>query len=228
MRERRSLMPAAVALVIALIAAATLVGRLTAPRTDAPPTPRPAPIAEPPVLDATRTVAGVPVGYARTREGAVAAMAAYGRVLADPRVQLDDRRRRQVAEAVGTARYARALEGGETGFAALRDGPVGQALRPGARAVFLAVPVAYRMLSFSRTRAVIVSWGVAIAASDTGIEPRAGWETTTTTAVWEHGDWKVDRVGSTSGPVPAGTAAASQAGSFIAGLVGMRALRHVP
>jgi hypothetical protein len=227
MRERRSRMPAAVALVVAL-AAAAVIGRLTAPPADAPPLRRPAPVATPPGLGATRTVAGVPVGYARTREGAVAAMAAYGRVLADPRVQLDDRRRRQVAQAVGTARYARALEGGQTGLAALRDGPVGQALRPGARAVFLAVPVAYRTLSFDTTRTVIVSWGVAIAASDTGIQPRAGWETTTTTAIWQHGDWKVDRVASTSGPSPAGTAAPSQAASFIDGLAGMRALRHVP
>jgi hypothetical protein len=227
MRERRSRVPAAVALVIALVAAA-LIGRATSPRADAPPVPRPAPGPEPRGLGATRMVAGVPVGYARTREGAVAAMAAYGRVLADPRVQLDDRRRRQVAQAVGTARYARALEGGQTGLAALRDGPVGQALRPGARAVFLAVPVAYRTLSFDTTRTVIVSWGVAIAASDTGIQPRAGWETTTTTAIWQHGDWKVDRVASTSGPSPAGTAAPSQAASFIDGLAGMRALRHVP
>jgi hypothetical protein len=227
MRERRSRMPAAAALVIAL-AAAAVIGRLTAPPADAPPVRSPAPVAAPPSGRATRTAAGIPVGYARTREGAVAAMAAYGRVLADPRVQLDDRRRRQVAEAVGTARYARALEGAETGFAALRDGRVGQALRPGARAVFLAVPVAYRTLSFDGTRTVIVSWGVAIAASDTGIQPRAGWETTTTTAVWEHGDWKVDRVASTSGPVPAGTAAPSPAASFIEGLAGMRALRHAP
>lgn len=227
MRERRSRIPAAVALVVAL-AAAAVVGRLTTPTADAPPLPRPEPVATTPGLGATRTMAGIPVGYARTREGAVAAMAAYGRVLADPRVQLDDQRRRQVAEAVGTARYARALEGSETGFAALRDGPVGQALRPGARAIFLAIPVAYRTLSFDRTRTVIVSWGVAIAASDTGIQPRAGWDTTTTTAVWEHGDWKVDRVSSTSGPVPAGTAAPSQPASFIDGLAGMRALRHVP
>jgi hypothetical protein len=226
-RDHRSRMPAAVALVVALVAGA-VIGRLSTPRAHAPPVPWRAPVAEPPGLGATRTVAGVPVGYARTREGAVAAMAAYGQALADPRVQLDDRRRRQVARAVGTVRYARALEGGETRFAALRDGPVGQALRPGARAVFLAVPVAYRTLSFDGTRTVIVSWGVAIAASDTGIQPRAGWETTTTTAVWEHRDWKVDRVVSTSGPVPAETATPSQAAPFIDGLAGMRALRHVP
>ena len=56
-------------------------------------------------------------------------MAAYGQALADPRVQLDDRRRAEVAAAVGTARYARTLRDARAVFAALRAGPVGQALR---------------------------------------------------------------------------------------------------
>jgi hypothetical protein len=227
MRERRSRVPAAVAMVVALVAAA-VIGRVTAPRADAPPAPRPAPVAAPPGLGATRTVAGVPVGYPRTREGAVAAMAAYGQALADPRVEINDRRRAEVAAAVGTARYARSLQKGQAGFAAMRDGPVGQALGRGARAVFLAVPVAYRVLSFDGSRAVIVSWSVAIAASDTGIEPRAGWDTTTTTAVWEHGDWKVDQAQNRRGPVPAQNDEPSSAVSFIQGLEGMRALHHVP
>jgi len=227
MRERRSRMPAAFALIIAL-AAAAVIGRLTAPRADAPPTPGPAQAATPPGLGATRMVAGVPVGYARTREGAVAAMAAYGQALADPRVEINDRRRTEVAAAVGTARYARSLQNAEAGFAAMRDGPVGQALGRGARAVFLAVPVAYRVLSFDGSRAVIVSWSVAIAASDTGIEPRAGWDTTTTTAVWEHGDWKVDQAENRPGPVPAQDDDPSSAAAFIRGLEGMRALHHVP
>ena len=114
--------------------------------------------------------------------GAVAAMAAYGQALADPRVQLDDRRRRAVAAAVGTERYARSLQDAEAVFAARRSGAVGQALRPGARAVFLAVPVAFRVVSYDEHEAVIRSWGVAIVASDTGLQPRASWGMTTTTA----------------------------------------------
>ena len=227
MRERRSRIPAAVALAVAL-ALAAVTGRLTAPTANTPPVPRPAPVAEPPGSGATRTVAGVPVGYARTREGAVAAMAAYGQALADPRVEINDRRRTEVVAAVGTARYARSLQDGAAGFAAMRDGPVGQALGQGARAVFLAVPVAYRIQSFDQSRAVIVSWSVAIAASDTGIEPRESWETTTTTAVWEHGDWKVDRAQNRPGPVPAQTDGQSPAAAFIQALEGMRALHHVP
>jgi hypothetical protein len=227
MRKRHSRMPAVVALVVALVAAAG-IGRLTAPTGDSLPVPRPAPGAEPSALGATRTVAGVPVGYARTREGAVAAMAAYGHVLADPRVQLDDRRRSGVAAAVGTERYAQSLRDAETVFAARRAGPVGQALRLGARAVFLAVPVAYRIVSYDESTAVIKSWGVAITASDTGLSPQASWGTTTTTAVWERGDWKVDEVSSQPGPAPAGADAPSTALAFVDALSGLRTFRHAP
>jgi hypothetical protein len=224
-KRSRSRAPGIVALVAALLVAG-LIGRLTTP------TPDPARPQETHVVAreprATDVSAGVPVGYSRTRDGAVAAMAAYGQALADPRVQLDDPRRRAVAAAVGTERYAHALEDAEAVFAARRRSAVGQALRPGAHAVFLGLPVAYRVLSYSGSRAVIKSWGVAVAASDTGLEPRASWGTTTTTAVWRDGDWKVDDVRSELGPVPAGTGTPSQAPSFITALAGMRTLRHAP
>jgi hypothetical protein len=227
MRERRSRMAAAAVLVVAL-AAAAVIGRLTAPTAGAPPVPQPVPVAKPPGLGATRTVAGIPVGFARTREGAVAAMAAYGHALADPRVQLDDRRRGTVAAAVGTSRYVRTLREARAVFAALRAGPVGQALRPGARAVFLAVPIAYRILSYDGSTAVIKGWGVAITASDTGLTPAADWATTTTAAVWERGDWKVDRVSSTSGPAPRGPRTSPAPPDFLDALAGMRTLRYAP
>jgi hypothetical protein len=214
-----------VALLAALVVAG-LVGRLTAPSGDPsrPPETRNAA----PETRGTGVAAGVPVGYPRTRAGAVAAMAEYGQALTDPRVQLDDRRRRAVVAAVGTDRYARALQDAEAVFAARREGAVGRALRRGARAVFLGLPIAYRVVTYDGSRAVIKSWGVAVAASDTGIEPRVGWGTTTTTAVWESGDWKVDQVHSQPGPVPAETGTPSQAASFIEALAGMRTLHHAP
>jgi hypothetical protein len=210
----------AVAIVMAIFATG-LIGRLTAPGHNSSPEVTSAP-------DETRTVAGVPVGYARTRAGAVAAMAAYGQALSDPRVQLDDRRRDEVASAVGTERYARSLRDAAPVFAARRTGSVGRALRPDTRAVFLGVPIAFRIVAYDGSRAVVKSWGVAVVASDTGLSPEASWGTTITTAVWEHDDWKVDQVRSLTGPVPAGAGTPSSAGSFLSALEGMSTLRHAP
>jgi hypothetical protein len=220
---RRSRAPIALAIVAALLLAG-VVGRFTAPRHEVvAPQIRalPSPLAR-------GLVAGVPVGYARTRAGAVAAMAAYGQALADPRVQLDDRRRRAITEAVGTERYAHALDDAEPVFTARRNSAIGRALRPGARAVFLGLPIAYRVVSYDGSHAVIASWGVAVIASDTGLEPRASWGTTTTTAVWHNGDWKVDEVRSRTGPVPAATGTVTPTTSFIDALARMKPLRHVP
>jgi hypothetical protein len=211
---------AAVAIVVAIFVTG-LIGRLTAPDHNSSPGITSAP-------DETRTVAGVPVGYARTRAGAVAAMAAYGQALSDPRVQLDDRRRDEVASAVGTERYARSLRDAAGVFAARRAGAVGRALRPGARSVFLGVPIAFRILEYDGSTAVVKSWGVAVVASDTGLSPEASWGTTITTAVWERDDWKVDEVRSLTGPVPAGAGTPSSAGSFLSALEGMSTLRHAP
>jgi hypothetical protein len=221
----RSRAPRLIAVFVVLVMAG-VIGRLTAPTADPARPPETRIAAREP--RATAVEAGVPVGYPRTRAGVVAAMAAYGQALADPRVQLDDRRRRLVAAAVGTERYARGLEEAEPVFAARRSSAVGHAVRPGARAVFLGLPIAYRVLSYDGSRAVIKSWGVAVAASDTGLEPRASWGTTTTTAVWHNGDWKVDAVRSEPGPVPAGTGTPSQAPPFIEALAGMTTLRHEP
>src|SRR3954466_7919621 len=53
-----------------------------------------------------RSVAGVPVGFAHTRAGGVAALLNYGASLGDPRVLLDARRRRQGLSLVATRSYA--------------------------------------------------------------------------------------------------------------------------
>ena len=114
-------------------------------------------------------------------------------------------------------------------FASLRAGPVGQALRPGARAVFLAVPVAYRMLSYDGSTAVIKGWGVAIAASDTGL-------TAGSRLGHDHDDRGLGarrlegRSGAAlrPGPFPRGAAHSSASADFLDALAGMRTLRHAP
>jgi hypothetical protein len=169
----------------------------------------------------SRTVAGVGVGYARTRAGAVAAVIADGTLLSDPRVLLNQRRRTQVLGLIATGRYA-----------ATFSGPAAAALNATARSrptVFFAAPIAYRLTSYSPSVATVTGWGVSVAGSSSAA-PSSTWGTSVTTVRWVAGDWKVDAVRSSAGPTPALASGQhpSSTGVFVAALRGTRGLRHAP
>ncbi len=223
----RRWLPAVGATLIALIAG-LVVGRATAP--DANTTTRQAPA---PAAAATpgpsRVVSGVGVGYPRTRAGAVAALFSDSAVLGDPRTLLDASRRSRVLALIATDRYARTFQG--RGGAALdqeRRGPLGRGLQTGAQTVYLASPIAYRVVSFTPDAARVIGWGVAVVGNDQGLAPRATWATSTTDAVWENGDWKIDAVSSQDGPTPALTSSPGAASAFLDRLGGLQGVRHAP
>ncbi len=223
----RRWLPAVGAILLALIIGLA-VGRSTAP--DANPTTKQAPA---PAASAapgpSRIVSGVGMGYPRTREGAVAALFSDSAVLGDPRTLLDASRRRRVLDLIATERYARTFQG--QGGAALdqaRRGPLGRGLQTGAQTVYLASPIAYRVVSFTPDAARVVGWGVAVVGNDQGLAPRATWATSTTDAVWENGDWKIDAVTSQDGPTPALTSSPSAASAFLDRLGGLHGVRHAP
>lgn len=178
-----------------------------------------------------RVVDGVPVGYERSARGAVAALLAYAPLLGDPRVLLDPARRAQVLRVVGTPRYAQSFRGaGARALAAAGRGPIGAGLGRGARTVFLATPIAYRVLRYDSQEVVVEGWGVSVVANDLGVRAQATWATTVTTVRWQHGDWRIDAVRSEEGPTPvlAAGSGPSSAGDFLARLTGLRGLHHAP
>lgn len=213
--------------VVAILIAA-LVGFLLGRAADgAPPQPVPKLAGPGPY----RTVVGVPQGFARTQAGAVAALLNFGAALGDPRVVLDPRRREQVLSLVATPRYAATFRGpGATALETVRRGPLGQALASGARTIYLATPIAYRVVSYSPEQAVVEGWGVSVIGSDTGLEPQATWGKTLTTARWHERGWRIDAVESKDGPTPslADVQSPSSADDFIARLDGLGGVRHAP
>src|SRR3954467_6635412 len=159
--------------------------------------------AAPPGPGPTRSLAGVPLGFAHDRAGAVAALLNYSAVLSDPRVLLDQRRRAQVLSLIATPRYAATFNGrAASAFKRARGGPLGRGLAAGARTAYFATPIAYRVTAYTPARASVEGWGVAVIGNDKGVQPQATWGMTVVNAVWQRGDWKIDAVQSAVGPTP--------------------------
>lgn len=213
---------------IGLLVAALLVG-FAAGRASERADPPPQPVRSVPGPQDMRL--GVPARFPRTPEGAVAAMLSHGAVLSDPRVLLDPRRRTHVLSVIATPRYASSFAGrSAAGLEAAREGPLGRSLAEGVQTLYLASPIAYRLVSYSPQQAVVEGWGVAVVGTATGVEPVATWGKTLTTARWQDGDWRIDAVESQDGPVPALAAGQrpAPADEFFARLRGLRGIRHLP
>lgn len=151
----------------------------------------------------TRTDNGVPVGYAHTRAGVVAATLNYGAVLAGPRF-LKAAQRRAALAVLGTAAYARTVE--RSSAPALRElerGPLGQGLRQGHPTLYEGAPLGYRVQQYTGDRAVVQVWGLALVGNTVAIRPQAAFQTTTSTLVWQNGDWKLAAGNNRDGPTVA-------------------------
>lgn len=184
--------------VLLVLAVGVLIGRVTAPGSSAPGVPirsgDPGP---------TRLVSGVPVGYAHSREGAVAAALNYGGVSSQEGF-LNPARRKVVLGIIAMPAFAREYEKKATpGIAAALRGPLGQGLRAGVPTIFESAPLAYRVVSYTPQQAVIVGWGMALSGNTSGLTPQADFQTSTSTVVWSSGDWKASSGSAVDGPTPA-------------------------
>jgi hypothetical protein len=224
----RRVLIAGVGVFVIAVLAAFFIGRSTAPSSPATvQAQRPGPPTGP---GPSRVVSGVGVGYPDTEAGAVAALLADGQTLSDPRVLLDPRRRAQVLSLIATPRYAATFagSGGQALAQAERQTALGRGLAAGAQTLFLGVPIAYRVVSYTPRRIRVIGYGVSVVANDQGLSPRATWATSTTDAVWQDGNWRVDAVSSSDGPTPAPTAAPSDAASFLSLLAGAHETHDAP
>lgn len=218
---------AAVLVIVAALLLGVLIGRLSAPDDERPGTPRAS--GGDSRTGPTRSIDGVPVGYARTREGAVAALLNYGVVVS--RLLLEPAAERQAAlRVLGTAEFA---ERTERQLARAREaaeqGPLGAALRGEATAVYRAGPLGYRVTRFSRGEAVVDTWAYGIVATTSGLEPRMTFQSTTSTLAWHDGDWKLAASDSRPGPAPRVDADEQISGqAFIDGVGRLRELRYAP
>lgn len=197
MRSRRDPRPRGVALIlVALVVflAGLLIGRASAPGSETGEVPASSGPAQ--VKD------GVPVGHARTREGAAAAVASYQRAFADAAILRPDVMRRRL-EVVASPDYVQTmLAANSPGRERLARGPIGQGVRHGIQTLYVGVPIGYRIESFSPRRARILTWGFTLLGNASAVAPRAYFGLTQTDLVWLDGDWKIAGTEASFGPTP--------------------------
>jgi hypothetical protein len=178
--------------VIALIALAFWIGRATSPDPK---------IASPEEAETanegpgpTGDLRGVPVGYARTEEGAIAAASNFARLMstttADPQAFVNAF---EVIAAPDWRKEARTLA--EEGLDFVRE-------RYGSNGILTFTPVRYRLSDFDPSEATVEVWGVTLATGEESSEIDESWVTGRIELRWSAGDWRVAGGTSSAGPTP--------------------------
>jgi hypothetical protein len=187
--------PALLALVVALalLLAGFVAGRSTAAEPPEPAaTPTPGQPAGSAINGPARIVGGVPLGYAHTRDGAVAAALNYASVLTsqrlvDPRAYTDavaaiSAPETRDAEVKKANEYLDALENQYNLVAKAQLG-VSVAIRY--------APVTHQVVRYTDEQATVRVWGTTVLGIEQELWPVELWGTTTLRLVWVDDDWRV-------------------------------------
>lgn len=175
-----------------LLILAFVIGRLSAPDDETQ--------SNPPATSVPG--AELETDYPHSKDGAIVAAAAYQRALANSAILRPGGLKKRV-EAIATPEYAdEMLEANQPGANRLMAGPIGEGVQQGIPAVYVGIPIAYRVLSYSPDRARIQNWGSTIVGNISTVEPVAYFGTGTIELVWQEGQWKVASSQAAFGPTP--------------------------
>jgi hypothetical protein len=184
-----------------------------------------------PNVGPTRTLHGVPVGYAHSRAGALAAALNYVAVIVRPNVTFDARRLHSMFSAMSTAALTQRLMAQYAPIARrVATTPLVRSIRSGSPLVAMAVPVAYRFARATRDRVTVQLWTVTVLGAD-AVPPRANWQRISLPLAWIDGDWKyIAGVRRQPGPTPRLTDAQTptDATAFVSAVQGLHSFRYAP
>jgi hypothetical protein len=194
-RRRWALIAGAALAAVALLAVAFAVGRASAPSVGAGGT-RVVNVQSGP--GPTRVVNGVPVGYAHTQAGAVAAATNYLVTFSGSLVTQPDKYRAAVDQMA-------ALDARGKLMSLANNNLIGQQnlityAAQGRTVVDRVVPLAYKLTNYSDSGAQVSIWGETLTAVDGALALREGWATTTVSVEWTDGDWRLANIPAGPGP----------------------------
>ncbi len=164
-----------------------------------------------------RWVAGVPVGWPQTRQGAVGAAAGYARVLSAGWFLAEVGRRHRALGAMGAPEALPGLQAAQDEVAAgIARGPFGAGLaRRGVRPLLRTSLLGYRLDRYTPGDARVALWALVLYGNDGGLAPQSLYATSTLRLRWA-GDWKLVEAATVPGPVPVqGQATPSAAGELL-------------
>jgi hypothetical protein len=149
---------------------------------------------------------GVKVGYAHSREGAIAAAANYTTALSSDLLLDPVRRKAAIDTLAAPEAKARLQKSFDQAVASLRSGLGVTGATEDTQVLLRATPVGWRVEEYSDRAATVAIWvtsvGGSIGGTDGPVPIREGWGTTTVELRWAGGDWKQVDSTTTDGPVP--------------------------
>jgi hypothetical protein len=182
---------------------------------------------------ATALRAGVPVGYAKTQEGAQSAAVNYAVAYGSADMFVPERRHAIVAAIVERASRQDLSKELDQAFSAVGKGyqldESGQAPE-GLTFISRTAPIGVRLVAFGGGRATVEVWttGIVGLAGDGSPTPvTEAWTTATVQLQWSDKDWKWVSFIQRDGPVPgSGLQTASSAADVVAGVKDFAELRY--
>jgi hypothetical protein len=182
-------------LAAAAICAAFLLGRASTPPGEDPGSP-------PAQSSASNAELASPPDFAQTPDGAAEAVAAYQRSFASASILKPGALRARI-EALATPDYvATMLAANSPGEQRIAAGAIGQGLAEGLQTLYAAVPIGYRVESFSPKRARVLTWGFTLLGNAATVEPAAYFGITHTELVWSEDGWRIAETRGGFGPTP--------------------------
>lgn len=132
----------------------------------------------------TSTKNGVPVGYARTREGAAAAATNFERVRSGPFLAKEKAYRLAISTMAAPDWEREGLDSATRDLANVAD-------RYGLTVDVESSVLRYRVDAFSGDSAQVSVWLVTVFHSEIHHVPESAWSTVTYTLIWLNDDWRV-------------------------------------
>ena len=176
-----------------------------------------------------RTEGDVPVGFARTEDGAVAAATTYLSTLHG--LALGDASAREKAVRRMAAPAAPGIVDETLAGMAFLDSVVEEARTalPSARAFLREVPVAYDLSRFDPSKARVEVWSLGVVLIEGRTQATEVWSTNTVELAWEQGDWRLWTWARVPGPVPAASLdPPTDPAEVLAAINGWEGYRYVP